>query len=95
MQERRHAAIVFTDIIGYTALMGADEDQAFEVLRKIREIHTVQIEQFNSRGCSSRKWTMPYWSVLVSHCKDRLTVVDSYNFELRFILFTILLFSIL
>jgi hypothetical protein len=28
----------FTDIVGYTALMGADEDRAFEVLSKNREI---------------------------------------------------------
>jgi class 3 adenylate cyclase len=27
MQERRLAAIMFTDIVGYTALMGSDEDQ--------------------------------------------------------------------
>jgi len=43
---RKHAAIVFTDIVGYTAQMGSDEDCAFEVLRKNREIHTILIEQF-------------------------------------------------
>ena len=47
MQERRLAAIVFTDIVGYTALMGSDEDRAFEVLRKNREIHSKCIEQFH------------------------------------------------
>ena len=46
MQERRLAAIMFTDIVGYTALMGSDEDQAFEVLRKNREIHLKFIKQF-------------------------------------------------
>ena len=30
MQDRRLAAIMFTDIVGYTALMGSDEDRAFE-----------------------------------------------------------------
>ena len=44
---RRHAAIMFTDIVGYTALMGSDEDRAFETLRKNREIHTKLIEKFN------------------------------------------------
>ena len=44
---RRHAAIMFTDIVGYTALMGSDEDRAFEVLKKNREIHSRFIEQFN------------------------------------------------
>ncbi len=40
MQERRLAAIMFTDIVGYTALMGLDENCAFEVLPKNREIHS-------------------------------------------------------
>lgn len=47
MQERRLAAIMFTDIVGYTSLMGSDEDRAFETLRKNREIHSKLIEQFN------------------------------------------------
>jgi adenylate cyclase len=47
MQGHRHAAIMFTDIVGYTAVMGSDEDRAFEMLRKNREIHTKLIEKFN------------------------------------------------
>jgi len=31
-QDRRHAAIDFTDIVGYTALKGKDEDRVFEIL---------------------------------------------------------------
>ena len=46
MEARRHAAIMFTDIVGYTALMGSDEDRAFKVLRKNREIHTKLINEF-------------------------------------------------
>ena len=37
--ERKHVTIMFTDIVGYTALMGSDEDKAFEILRKNRAIH--------------------------------------------------------
>jgi adenylate cyclase len=44
---RRHAAIMFTDIVGYAALMGADEDRAFEVLSINREIHSNLIDQFD------------------------------------------------
>ena len=47
MQERRLAAIMFTDIVGYTALIGSDEDRAFETLRKNREIHSKLIKEFN------------------------------------------------
>ena len=31
-QSRQLAAIMFTDIVGYTALMGKDEQKAFELL---------------------------------------------------------------
>ena len=43
---RRLAAIMFTDIVGYTALMSKDEDRALQVLRKNRDIHTELIEKF-------------------------------------------------
>ncbi len=45
--DRRLAAIMFTDIVGYTALMGTDEDRAFKLLRKNREIQSKFIEQYN------------------------------------------------
>ncbi len=44
---RKLAAIMFTDIVGYTALMGSDEDKAFSILRKNREIHSRFINQFH------------------------------------------------
>jgi class 3 adenylate cyclase/TolB-like protein len=46
-EDRRLAAIMFTDIVGYTALMGSDEDKAFEILKINREIHTLQLERYN------------------------------------------------
>ena len=35
-QSRQLAAIMFTDIVGYAALMGNDEQKAFEWLNKRR-----------------------------------------------------------
>ncbi|MBR9997383.1 MAG: tetratricopeptide repeat protein [Cyclobacteriaceae bacterium] len=46
MQGRRHAAIMFTDIVGYTSLMGADEDRALRLLRENRTIHKRLIRKF-------------------------------------------------
>jgi class 3 adenylate cyclase/tetratricopeptide (TPR) repeat protein len=46
---KKLAAIMFTDIVGYTALMGSDEDKAFEVLGKSRDIHIKSINQFNGK----------------------------------------------
>ena len=37
-QTRQLAAIMFTDIVGYTALMGKDEQKAFDLLNKNRAI---------------------------------------------------------
>ena len=48
-QSRQLAAIMFTDIVGYTALMGNDEQKAFTILSKNRELQKPIIEQFNGR----------------------------------------------
>lgn len=48
-QSRQLAAIMFTDIVGYTALMGNDEQKAFELLKKNRELQKPVIEQYNGR----------------------------------------------
>jgi len=46
-QKRQLAAIMFTDIVGYTALMGIDEQKAFDLLKKNREIQKPVILQYN------------------------------------------------
>jgi len=46
MEDRRLAAIMFTDIVGYTALMGRDEDKAFKILRKNRDIQRPIIKKY-------------------------------------------------
>ena len=48
-QTHRHAAIMFTDIVGYKTLMGSDEDKAFEVLKKNQDIHNELIQQFKGK----------------------------------------------
>ena len=45
--QRKLAAIMFTDIVGYTALMGSDEKRALEQLRVCRQIHYDLISQHN------------------------------------------------
>lgn len=46
-QTRKLAAIMFTDIVGYTALMGRDEDVAFAILEKNRAIHKQALQEFH------------------------------------------------
>jgi len=40
----------FTDIVGYTELMGKDEDQAFQLLRKNRNIQRPLIKNIVVNG---------------------------------------------
>jgi adenylate cyclase len=47
MEDRRHIAVMFTDIVGYTALMGSDEDKAFDLLKRNHTIHESLIEKYN------------------------------------------------
>src|SRR5688572_10910064 len=46
---RQLAAIMFTDIVGYTALMGRDEQKAFDLLEKNRQMQKPIIEQYHGR----------------------------------------------
>ena len=46
---RQLAAIMFTDVVGYTALMGDDEQKAFELLKQNRQLQKPLIEQNNGR----------------------------------------------
>ena len=48
-QSRQLAAIMFTDIVGYTSLMGLDEQKAFDILKKNRALQKPIIEQFHGR----------------------------------------------
>jgi hypothetical protein len=59
MQQRRLAAIMFTDIVGYDSLFKEDEKKAFEILRKNQRIHKRLIKKFNGRYLSQilTKWS--------------------------------------
>ncbi|MEO7800837.1 MAG: SUMF1/EgtB/PvdO family nonheme iron enzyme [Ginsengibacter sp.] len=46
---RQLAAIMFTDIVGYTTLMGEDEQKAFEMLRRNRHLQKPIIEEHNGK----------------------------------------------
>ncbi|MBK5285780.1 MAG: hypothetical protein JJE25_10295 [Bacteroidia bacterium] len=46
---RQLAAIMFTDIVGYTSLMGHDREKAFAVLKKSRKIQKPIIEEHNGK----------------------------------------------
>ena len=45
-KNRRLAAIMFTDIVGFTSLMGIDEDNAIKVLDKNRNFHRSLINKY-------------------------------------------------
>ena len=45
-QHRKLAAIMFTDIVGYSAMMSEDEKNTLEILEKNRTIHKTAIKKF-------------------------------------------------
>ena len=46
---RQLACIMFTDVVGYTSLMGEDEAKAFTILKKNRDIHRPIIERYGGK----------------------------------------------
>jgi len=46
---RQLAAIMFTDIVGYTALMGSDSKKALELVRKSKEIQKPLVEKHHGK----------------------------------------------
>ncbi len=51
MPEQNHqlVAIMFTDVVGYTALMDVDEERAFQLLERNRSIQKPIIEKHNGK----------------------------------------------
>jgi len=49
MSQRQLAAIMFTDIVGYTALMGKDTQKALEIVRISKEIQKPLVEKHNGK----------------------------------------------
>ena len=49
MTQRQLSAIMFTDIVGYTALMGKDSDKALEIVRISKEIQKPLVEKHNGK----------------------------------------------
>lgn len=48
-QSRQLAAIMFTDIVGYTALMGKDSAKALDLVRISKEIQKPSVEKHNGK----------------------------------------------
>ncbi len=52
--ERRFAAIMFTDIVGYTALMARDEANALRARERQRKLVRPLIEAYRGRAIEAR-----------------------------------------
>jgi class 3 adenylate cyclase len=46
-EERRLTAIMFTDIVGYTAIMGKNEKDALQLLEKNLQLHNSEKDRFH------------------------------------------------
>ena len=71
-QSRQLAAIMFTDIVGYTALMGKDEENAMQLLDQNRVLQKPLIQKYRGKYLkemgdgilASFSWRMIYLFVL-------------------------------
>jgi len=52
---RQLAAIMFTDIVGYTAIMGENEDLAFNLLKKNKSIQKPLVEKYKGKQRIEKK----------------------------------------
>ena len=48
-QQRRLVAIMFSDIVGYTSLMGDDENRAIKILSIGVDLHKTKVSEYNGR----------------------------------------------
>jgi hypothetical protein len=48
-KDRSLAAIMFTDILGYTALMGSEEDKAFQLLNDNRNLQRPIVKKYRGQ----------------------------------------------
>lgn len=82
------AAIMFTDIVGYTSIMGRDEQQAFELLKRNRELQKPIIEQFNGRWIKEMgDGVMASFNTVSDAVNAAIKIQEAYNtlkdFQLR------------
>ncbi len=49
MQQRRLAAIMFTDIVGYTSMMSKNEKDALQAIQVVRDVLRPLIEEYNGK----------------------------------------------
>ena len=62
---RQLAAIMFTDIVAYTGLLGKDEQNAFNLLRKNKK---------------NKNKLLDIWAGIIMNCKARSTNVQHFVF---------------
>jgi len=63
-QSRQLAAIMFTDIVGYTALMGQEEGKALKAVEQNKRIQLPLVEQY--RGQWHKVWETAHCAVLAA-----------------------------
>jgi adenylate cyclase len=69
----RHAVIMFTDIAGYTALMGHDEKLALSILRRNKEIHQNLLKRYNGKWQKEMGDGIFFLEIPVTHPPKRIS----------------------
>ncbi len=84
-KHRKLAAIMFTDIVGYTALMAKDEHKALGMLKKHRDITKLLVSQFNGEWLKEMgDGTMSSFGSVVDAVNCALEIQNSLRNETEF-----------
>jgi len=70
MASRQLAAILFSDIVGYTSMMGRDESSTLELVRKSRDIQKPLVEKYQG------KWLKEMGDGVMAQFKSALDAVN-------------------
>ena len=84
-EDRRLAAIMFTDIIGFTSLMNADEKKTLDVLQKNISIQKPIIEKYNGHCIKEiGDGTLSSFSSAVNAVRSAIEIQNAVNNEPSF-----------
>ena len=87
-EQRKLAAIMFTDIVGYSALMSKDEKLAMSYLEQNRNLHKSAIAKFNGEyikeiGDGTLSVFPSAWDAICCAQELQTTLLSDKNYRLR------------
>ena len=81
--EREMAAIMFTDIVGYTRLTAENEEKAFQLIKRKRELLLPALQRAN--GVIEKRQSIPILSNVLLNVNNSNLTITATDLDLIFI----------